>query len=103
MLHNAIQILLWGFFGAMYLLIFIRVLKNRVAPVKKVKAQVIDKHQVEFFSKTRGNGKRIKYVVVFCAEGKKLSFYVSEFSNGGYRLKEKGTLKYKGDRLIDFS
>ena len=36
------------------------------------------------------------------ADGKRLPFYVSEFSYSGYRLKEKGTLTYRGDRLLKF-
>ena len=31
------------------------------------------------------------------------SFYVSELSYGGYRVGESGTLKYRGDRIIDFN
>jgi len=55
---------------------------------------------VEQFSKY---GKRVKYAVTFLTDGKKKSFYVSEFSYNGYRKGEKGTLTYQGDRLIDFS
>ena len=96
----------WVFMGmiiVIYLLIMIRLIRSRLAPVKKVKATVIDKNRVELFSKYSGNGKRYKYAIVFSADGKKLSFYVSEFSYGGYRKGESGTLTYKGDRLIDFS
>ena len=79
-----------------------RTIKNRKAPVRTVRATVVDKHIVETFSKYAGNGKSEKYVVVFSMEGKKKSFYVSQFSYNGYRINEKGTLKYKGDRLIEF-
>lgn len=89
------------------LLVVIRIvakaLKIKYASVKTVKAVVTDKHKIESFSKYSGNGKQTKYVVVFTADGKKLSFYVSEFSYSGYKIKESGTLKYKGDRIIDFS
>ena len=69
-------------------------------PEKSVWAQVVDKHKIEFFSRT---GPRARYTVVFQTDsGKKLSFYVSEFSFGGYRRGETGTLKYRGDRIIDF-
>ena len=54
------------------------------------------------FSKYSGTGKHEKYVVVFSVDGKKKSFYVSQFSYNGYRVNEKGTLKYKGDKLIEF-
>lgn len=82
--------------------LLVKLIKNRVAPVRTVKAVVLDKQKVEIFSKYSGTGKREKYVVVFSVDGKKKSFYVSRFSYGGYRLNEKGTLKYQGDKLIDF-
>ena len=82
--------------------ILIKAIKNKYAPIKSVKAVVIDKHIIETFSKYSGNGKHEKYVIVFSVDGKKKSFYVSQFSYGGYRVNEKGTLKYKGDKLIEF-
>ena len=89
-------------FVAILVLVLIRLLRDWYAPVKTVKAVVIDKHKIETVSKYSGNGKQERYVVVFSVEGKKKSFYVSSFSYGGYRLKEKGVLKYRGDTLIDF-
>ena len=44
----------------------------------------------------------LEYLIVFSVDGKKKSFYVSQFSYGGYRVNEKGVLKYKGDKLIEF-
>lgn len=79
-----------------------KLVRNRYASIKTVKAEIIDKHKIEVFSKYSGNGKSEKYVIVFSVDGKKKSFYVSSFSFNGYRVKEKGTLKYKGDRLIEF-
>lgn len=101
--ENIVSWILTGVIAIVYLLVAIRFIRNRLAPVKKVKATVIDKNRVELFSKYSGNGKRYKYAIVFSANEKKLSFYVSEFSYGGYRKGETGTLTYKGDRLIDFS
>ena len=95
----------WIFFGlfcGVWLLAMLRLLGMRLAPVKTVRATVVDKNRTEVFSKYSGNGKHCKYAVVFSAEGKKLSFYVSEFSYGGYHKGETGMLTYKGDRLIDF-
>ena len=82
--------------------VLIRTIKNRYAPIKTVKAVVVDKNITETFSKYSGNGKIQKYVIVFSINGKKKSFYVSQFSYNGYRMNEKGTLKYKGDTLIEF-
>ena len=82
--------------------LLIKAIKTKYAPIKSVKAVVIDKHIIETFSKYSGKGKHEKYVIVFSVDGKKKSFYVSQFSYGGYRVNEKGTLKYKGDKLIGF-
>ena len=82
--------------------ILVKLVKNRYAPIKTVKAVIIDKHIVETFSKYSGNGKSEKYVIVFSIDGKRKSFYVSQFSYDGYKVNEKGTLKYKGDKLIAF-
>lgn len=82
--------------------LLIKAFGHKFAPVRTVRAKVIKKYRQEFPSKFAGAGKRYRYVVLFLAEGKKLSFYVSEFSFDGYKLNEAGTLKYKGSRLIDF-
>ena len=102
-ISNIVIISLFIGVGALAMVsIIARTIKNRYASVKTVKAVVIDKHIVENFSKYSGNGKNEKYVIVFSVDGKKKSFYVSQFSYNGYRVNEKGLLKYKGDRLIEF-
>lgn len=76
-------------------------ISHKFSPVRTIHAKVVDKNKVDFPSKY---GTNTKYAVVFQTDsGKKLSFYVSEFSYGGYRRGETGTLKYQGDRIIDFS
>ena len=100
---NQVIVLLVSAFMLFILIKYIaNCLRSRFAPVKTAKAQVIRKFRQELFSKYVGSGKRYRYVIVFSVEGKTLSFYVSEFSYGGYKLKEQGILKYKGNRLIDF-
>ena len=102
-ISNIIIISLFVGVGALAVVsLLVKAVKNRYAPIKTVKAVVIDKNKVEAFSKYSGNGKSEKYVIVFSVEGKKKSFYVSQFSYNGYRINEKGTLKYKGDKLIEF-
>ena len=102
-ISNIVIISLFIGVGALAMVsIIARTIKNRYASVKTVKAVVIDKHIVENFSKHSGAGKHEKFVVVFSVEGKKKSFYISQFSYNGYRVNEKGTLKYKGDKLIEF-
>ena len=103
--ENPYNILMWCFvcvLGVFWLIAIVRTVGKRFAPLKTVKAEVVDKHKVEFFSKYAGKGKSTRYVVTFLAEGKKLSFYVSDFSYGGYRKGEKGKLTYKGDKIVDF-
>lgn len=98
--ENITSIILLTLWLVLMLLLAIKFIRSKCAPVRTVKATVIDKNKVEFFSRS---GQRAKYAVVFQTDqGKKLSFYVSEFSYGGYRQGETGTLKYKGDRIIDF-
>ena len=102
-ISNCVIIALFMGVGALALVsLLVRVVKNRYAPIKTVKAVVIDKNKVETFSKYSGNGKSEKYVIVFYVGGKKKSFYVSQFSYNGYRVNERGMLKYKGDKLIEF-
>ena len=102
-ISNVIIISLFLGVGALAVVsLLVKAVKNRYAPIKTVKAVVIDKNKVEAFSKYSGNGMSEKYVIVFSVEGKKKSFYVSQFSYNGYRVNERGTLKYKGDKLIEF-
>ncbi len=102
-LSNIVIISLFIGIGALAMVsIIVRTIKNRYAPIKTVKAVIIDKNKVETFSKYSGTGKHEKYVVVFSVDGKKKSFYVSQFSYNGYKVNEKGMLKYKGDKLIAF-
>ena len=76
-------------------------IRHKFSPVRSVRARVVDKNTVDFPSKY---GTNTKYAIVFQTDkGKKLSFYVSEFSYGGYHRGESGTLKYRGNRIIDFS
>ncbi len=103
---NIVSIVIISLLFGIWLLAMVRLLikgiRNKYAPVKTVKAMVLDKHITETFSKYSGNSKREKYVVVFSVNGRKKAFYVSQFSYSGYRANEKGTLTYKGDKLIRF-
>lgn len=99
---NLPPVIMLVLFCLLWLLVILRWAKNALAPVKTVRAEVIDKQKVTFFSKYKGDGKSVRYSVVFLVAGKKRSFYVSEFSYGGYRHGEKGMLTYKGNRILDF-
>ena len=80
----------------------IKWLVRRYGPVKTVKAKIVDKHKTEVFDKYAGSGKAVRCVITFEIAGKRKGFYVPEFSYNGYRKGETGTLKYQGDRIIDF-
>ena len=98
----ASRIISYSLMGISWLLlfvVFVRYLRGRIGPVTTVRARVVDKQKVEFFSRT---GNKTRCVVVFQIEEKKKSFYVSEFSYNGYHRNEVGTLTYRGDRIIDF-
>lgn len=102
-ISNILGILFVSLWFVVAVIYAVRLLRSKFGPVQTVKAAVVDKNKVEAFSKYAGSGRNRKYVIVFEANGKKLSFYVSEFSYGGYRVGQTGILKYRGDRLIDFS
>ncbi len=70
--------------------------------MKTVWAEVVDKYQTNFVSKYPGASKQENYIVVFATQDTKLAFAVSEFSYRHYKIKEKGTLTYKGNKLISF-
>ena len=75
---------------------------RKYGKTKTAKATVVHKQINEVFSKYSGSGKAYRYYVTFQFNGRRKSFSVSELSYNGYRKGETGTLKYKGDRLIDF-
>ena len=91
----------------LFLVVIVRIIyktiKSQTSPVKTVEAVVVGKNVVERFSKYSGNAKTESYVIAFTVDGKKKTFYVSEFSyNNGYNIDEKGMLTYQGDKLISF-
>ena len=85
-----------------WLLIIGKLIAGRCAPVKVVNAKVADKYTPCTASKYPAIFKQKRYIVVFEVRDKKLSFNVSEFSYGNYKIGDKGTLKYKGSKIIDF-
>ncbi len=88
---------------AIFSILFWRFFSGRFGKVNTVKAKVADKFKNDQFSKIYSVAARPPvYTVVFEAKGKKYSFRVSEFSYGGYKVGQTGTLKYRGHRLIDF-
>ena len=101
--ENPVSCVFIGIFAILALFCGFRLLKNVLSPIRSVEASVIHKQKVENISGYSGTGKHTKYAVTFSAGNNRFSFYVSEFSYRGYRIGEKGILKYKGDRLIEFT
>ena len=98
---NIINVIAITLFFLCWILIIRRFI-NRYAPIKTVKAEVIDKYKSDIVSKYPGTFKQERYIVVFAIKDKKLSFDVSGFLYENYKIKEKGTLKYKGTKIISF-
>lgn len=99
-----IGILLCAFtFIFMFVSIAVNKLIYKYGKTKTVRAEVVSTYRNERKS-YKGAGTIVECGVVFKTDaGKKLYFRVSELSYSHYRKGEKGTLKYKADRLIDFS
>lgn len=101
-MSDALNVILIALTLLLWILIVKKIIVDKFAPVKTVKAEVVDKYKTEVVTKMQGAFKRQHCIVVFKTKEKKLSFAVSEFSYDNYRIKEKGTLKYKGNRIISF-
>ena len=89
---------------ALWVSIIIKIYRNRFGKVRSVNAVVIDKHKSEnvTYSKWQSIFPRKNFTVVFEVSEKKMSFDVSEFSYNGYNKGQRGTLTYKGNRIINF-
>ena len=98
--NNIVSWIMMGFWCILSVLLLIKLARYIFAPVKTARATVVDKSKTRLLSTK--DPQRYRYTVVFSVEGKKRGFYISEFSYGGYRVGERGTLTYKGDRLIEF-
>lgn len=79
-------------------------IKNRNAAEKSVSATVADKQTfaTEVIKKSAPPRTEYKYTVTFRTSDGVMTFEVSEDTCKGCNLSEKGTLRYKGKRFIDF-
>ncbi|MBQ2932952.1 MAG: DUF2500 family protein [Clostridia bacterium] len=101
-MSDVVNIIFASLFLLCWFLIIKKIIADKLAPVKTVEAEVVDKYRTDIVSKVQGTFKRQRYIVVFKTKDKKLSFAVSEFSYNSYKIKTKGTLKYKGNRIVSF-
>ena len=97
-----INILTASGFAVCWGIIIFRFITGRFGKEKTTRATVVDKYKTKCASKVPGVFQREQCVIVFSTGEKKLTFNVSEFSFEGYTVNEKGMLKYRGNRLIDF-
>ncbi|MBE7043899.1 MAG: DUF2500 domain-containing protein [Ruminococcaceae bacterium] len=96
-----VQVLIW-FLAGCWLVAVIRTIKNRYAPLKKERAVVVDVYKEQRPSRFPQVWKQELFMVVFEVEKKRLAFPVSDFSARSYKKGQKGTLCYKGNKLIEF-
>ena len=85
-----------------WFLIIKKFAENKYSKVRILNAKITDKYKSNTVSHYPGTYNRVNYTVVFEADGKKLSFSVSEFSYNNYKVNKKGTLKYQGNKIISF-
>lgn len=81
-----------------------RLLYNYFSKEKREEAVIVNKQSFDktIYRKNQAPFVLKTYVITFQCKNKKRHFDVSEFSYNNYRINQKGTLKYKGSRLIDF-
>ena len=101
-MSDVINYILIGISLLCWFLIILKLIQNKFSSVKTVKAEVVDKYIPNVVSRYPENWRTKNCVVVFKTKDKKLSFNVSEFSYWNYKINEKGTLKYKGNKIISF-
>ena len=97
--------LIFALIGAIIVIgIIIRVIINLFSKEKSIKAIVVDKqsYDKQIYRKSQAPFTRKEYVITFLCGDKKKYFNVSEFSYRNYQVNQKGTLKYKGNRIVDF-
>ena len=102
MFSTVIAVAFLSLLAVIFVEMIVGAVKQKYGKPRTVRAVVVDKYIEESFSKYSGTGQRERYVIVFSAQGETLSFYVSEFSFGGYQLHEEGMLTYQDGRIIAF-
>ena len=82
----------------------INIIKNIFSKEKTIRATVVDKqcYDKQIYRKSQAPFMRKEYVITFLCGNKKRYFNVSELSYRNYKVNQKGTLKYKGNQIIDF-
>lgn len=89
-----LPVLLIFYYGKLF---FSKTKEGEAVVVRKecYEKQTVSKHPI--------SSSQTVYEVIFLCENRELLFQVSEVSYPHYRVGQKGTLKWKGKRLLDFS
>ncbi len=84
--------------------IIIKIIADYFSKEKCIKATVLDKQNYDkrIYRKNQAPLTQKEYVITFLCGNKKKYFNVSELSFDNYKVNQKGTLKYKGNRIVDF-
>ena len=84
--------------------IFARIITYYFLKEKSIKATVLDKQSYDkrIYRKNQAPFTQKEYVITFLCGNKTKYFNVSELSFENYKVNQKGILKYKGNRIIDF-
>lgn len=92
-------------FGLLGIVIVLSVVIHTFFLKEKVEtAVVINKQSYDRQVYRKGQAPFLKreYIITFLCRDKKRNFEVSELSYESYKMNQKGTLRYKGSKLIDF-
>ena len=82
-----------------WFIVITKLISDKMAPVRTEEAEVVDIYKHDTVSRYPGIFRRETYTVVFRTKYQKLSFSISCVD---YIIGDKGMLKYKGGRIIDF-
>lgn len=105
LLGNVVNIMFIVMFVAMAVLVFKRIISDLTAKECEEKAEIIKKEIVKNkkYSKNSGAKENIQYLITFKLENSKMIFSVAEEIYHIYETGQKGVLKYKGTKFIDFT
>lgn len=102
-IQNILSKIIFVLFGVLFILQVMRILRSKYAKPTKVKATVINKQAyVEKQISHTGEHHIQKYVITFLCGNKNMSFDVSADTYSLLKLKQKGTLTYKGLQFWNF-
>ena len=85
---------------SLYLFAVVRFILRYFGPVKTAMAEVVAMHRTGIDTNQAQEGNRC--VITFQIGEKRKSFYVTEERCSTFQMGQRGTLTYRGERLVDF-